>query len=170
MAQKRREPAHGLTARYRRGCRCERCKAANSRTKRQQRERARLRAGDSHLHLVDDVQADPQTGTTGAAATERPPSHLAGPMEEAVLSDLGTVDPKDKPFFQTLKAAAIALARELDAIDSKSSKAPLVKQIVDVVKEIKGQEGGADDPALKLFEDLGVDPSGFAAAKDRDQA
>lgn len=96
--------------------------------------------------------------------------HLAGPMEQAVETDLATVDPKDKPFFQTLRAAAVTLARELDSIDSKSSKAPLVKQLVDVVKEIKGQEGGAHDPALQLLADLGLDPAGFASAPDRDQA
>ncbi len=86
------------------------------------------------------------------------------------MQDLATVDATTRPFFNTLRAAALSLARELDDLDSKSSKAPLVAKIVDVVREIKGKEEGGDDPLTQLFGDLGVDPSGFPAAPVRDEA
>lgn len=46
--------------------------------------------------------------------------------------------------FNTLKAAAVALAKEIDNIES-TSKAPLVKQLVDVMSKLTGKETD-DDP------------------------
>jgi len=90
-------------------------------------------------------------------------------MYRAVAIDLSDVTAGDRPFFNTLRAAALTLARELDDLDSRSSKAPLVKQLVDVVRELKGKAGPKDDPLATLFDDLGVDASGIPAAEDRDE-
>lgn len=92
-----------------------------------------------------------------------------GAMEKSVSDDLASYD-HDRPFFNTLKAAALALAREIDDIDSRTSKAPLVKQLVDVVREIKGKDAD-DGQSLDqfLFGDIG-NPVVVAAPKGRNKA
>lgn len=165
-------PRHGTTARYRRGCKCERCRSANAKAKSRQRARAKQRGATPILSLVGDVQIGTTPEPVAPVADSRPEKrHVPayGAMEKSVSDDLASYD-HDRPFFNTLKAAALALAREIDDIDSRTSKAPLVKQLVDVVREIKGKDAD-DGQSLDqfLFGDIG-NPVVVAAPKGRNKA
>lgn len=138
----------GTVAAYRKGCRCEACKAANTRQRRMDRARAKQRGERPMLTLVDDTQAEPPQ-TTEPRTT--PPSGAVGDMEAAVVTDLIAIDnanPEKGMTYNTLRAAAIALAREIDSADS-TSKAPLVKQLLEVMSKLTGKDGD-DDPLAFL--------------------
>mgnify|MGYP001627796904 FL=1 len=86
-------------------------------------------------------------------------------MEKAVREDLASIAKEDAPhglMFNTLKAAAMALAKEIDNIES-TSKAPLVKQLVDVMSKLTGKE--ADDDPLGFLAGLADE---FPTPADRD--
>ncbi|MEZ3156867.1 hypothetical protein AB1K56_08030 [Microbacterium sp. BWR-S6Y] len=74
-------------------------------------------------------------------------------METAVRADLGALENLDIPGAATFKASAIILAKELDDLDSRASKAPLVKQLMDVMGRLTKKEAGDDDP-LGFLADL----------------
>ncbi|NQX36261.1 hypothetical protein [Herbiconiux sp. VKM Ac-2851] len=73
--------------------------------------------------------------------------------EKAVHNDLLTVDVQT-PFYHSLRAAALVLAREIDDVNSKASKAPLVKQLVDVIRELKGKDVAGGNSLEALLQDL----------------
>ena len=133
---------------YRAGCRCDPCKAANTRQRRMDRARAKQRGEHPIFSIVEDTQqAPPQT--TEPRTT--PQGRARGDMETAVESDLIAIDnanPEKGMTYNTLRAAAIALAREIDNDDS-TSKAPLVKQLMEVMSKLAGKDGD-DDPLAFL--------------------
>jgi hypothetical protein len=137
-----------------------------------QRARAKQRGATPVLSLVGDVHVSSTSGTTPPAKSpSRPPAHDVHPygaMEKSIRDDLASVDPPPA-FFNTLRSAAIALAREIDDIDSKASKAPLVKQLVDIIREIKGKDSD-DGESLEsfLFGDI-QQPTVVAAPKNRNR-
>lgn len=74
-------------------------------------------------------------------------------MENAVQQDIAETA-STVPFHHSLETMAIALAREIDAPDSKASKSASTKQLYDVLKSLRGEEGdGGDQGALKTFLD-----------------
>lgn len=153
MAAKRPEPKHGSLPRYRRGCRCDRCRAANSRAKRLERARAKGRGGSPLLTLVQDPPPDTHSTPTDAAhdaglpdapaAPPQPPRYY-GTVEDAVAKDLAEIV-SDVPMHRTLRAMAQALAREIDDMDGKGSKAALHNQLLDVVTKLRGDRDGEGD-------------------------
>lgn len=139
----------GTTTAYRKGCRCAACTAANTRAKQRTRARAKQRGSRPLLTIVGDESGDVPTDTppdaTGCDVQADADGRPWGAMERSVQLDLAALEPPGPPAFNTLKAAALALAREVDNIDSRSSKAPLVKQLVDVMDKLTGKDPGDGD-------------------------
>lgn len=138
----------GSLSAYRAGCRCDPCKAANTRQRRMDRARAKQRSERPVFTIVEDTQPAPLE-TTEPRTT--PQGRAKGDMEVAVESDLIAIDhanPEKGMTYNTLRAAAVALAREIDNDDS-TSKAPLVKQLMEVMSKLAGKDGD-DDPLAFL--------------------
>lgn len=147
--------AHGTTARYRAELKaksvCERCRSANTKAKSLQRARAKQNGTTPVLSLVPDVQIG-STPDTVPDLPERPkPHHVPAwsATEKAVHADLAAL-PADTPFLASLSAVALALAREIDDVNGKGSKATPAKQLTDVIRELKQKSGGSGD----TFNDL----------------
>ena len=168
MTTPRRQARHGTTTRYRKGCRCDRCRAANTKAKSAQRARARQAGPKPILSLVPDVQPSSTSDTTEPSPPAEKPATNNVPAwsatETAIRQDLATFD-HSVPFFSTLQASAIVLAREIDDVNSRVSKAPLVKQLVDVVRELKGKDAGDGQSFEDLLADLAKPPT-LAGAED----
>ena len=158
-------PPHGTVARYRRELRegkaCDRCRAANSKAKSLQRARAKQRGARPILSIVPDVQESPTDATTPAPETpsKRKPDgykHVPdwGRMRKAVEEDLAIAS-TNAPFFKTYSDMARSLADEIDSVDSRTSKAPLVKQLVDVIDKLKGKDDAGAGSFLSLLDELG---------------
>lgn len=138
---------------YRHGCRCDRCRAANARARRLQRERKRAAAGNPRLTLVADTPDGTHGDTPDAAvaedATDRGrrgdlDGRYLGPVEDAVKNDIDELS-SDVPMHRTLRAMALALAREIDDMDGKGSKAALHNQLLDVVTKLRGDGDGESE-------------------------
>lgn len=131
----------GTTSSYDKGCRCPDCTQANTEKARRRRERAKERGSRPILSIVDgtptEVHEPPAAAKRGY--TRKP---ALGLMEKAVTDDLASLSPTDVPGFNTYKGAALTIAKELDNTDSRASKAPLVKQLVDVMSKLTGKESG----------------------------
>lgn len=155
-------PAHGTVARYRRELRekkvCDRCRAANTKAKSRQRARAKQRGARPILSIVPDVQSRTTPEPTTALEKPTPTGYdrvpAWGRTRKAVEDDLKTAD-ASAPFFSTLKNAALVLADEIDSVDGRTSKAPLVKQLVDVVRELKGKDEASGNSFQSLLAELG---------------
>jgi hypothetical protein len=161
-------PAHGTVARYRRELRdgnvCDRCRAANTKAKSRQRARAKQRGAHPVLSIVPDVQERTTAEPTEPMEPDEPSSkrkpddyqHVPnwGRTRQGLESDLKTAN-RSAPFFNTYATAARALADEIDSVDSRTSKAPLVKQLVDVIDKLKGKDDGGANSFQSLLADLG---------------
>lgn len=64
------------------------------------------------------------------------------------LESIEAATPEPGLLFNTLRAAAVALAREIDSFGS-TSKAPLVKQLLEVMSKLAGKDSD-DDPLAFL--------------------
>ncbi|TFC21332.1 hypothetical protein [Cryobacterium glucosi] len=118
---------HGSEQRYRwelanQGGACPVCKAANTQRARDRRDRSR-RAGIERAVVAVEVN-----GTVD-------PDDLLdiGPLERAVRMDLAGVS---GPGTETLRQTALALAREVDSSTSRQAKAPLAKQLTEVMERL----------------------------------
>lgn len=155
-------PRHGTPARYLVELReknvCDLCRAANTAAKRRQRERDRQRDG-AVLSLV------PDGATAPSARKKRTPTQ--GYVERAVRADLRSVG-LDTPFFNSVKAALVVLARELDDPASKAAKSNVVKQLMDTVRVLRGTEGDGGAVAGILGE-LAAPLTGVAAVSDEEE-
>jgi hypothetical protein len=173
MATSKQTARHGTTTRYRHGCRCDRCRSANAKAKSAQRARARQRGATPVLSLVPDVQPSSTTDTTPEPPAKKTPGERGGNMptawgrtEKALEEDLKSVD-QTTPFFQSLRFAALVLAREIDDSEGKGSKAPLVKQLVDTIREIKGKDVNNGNSFAELLEGLAQPLVAPAANRNR---
>lgn len=144
----------GSTRAYNNGCRCVPCTRANTEAGQRKRERRKQREGRPILSIVDGQPAEVQSPAAPATQPATRHRRARGEMESAVTSDLAEIPAGSVPGFNTLKAAAVALAREIDNIDSRSSKAPLVKQLVDVVSKLTGKEAGDGESLEDLLASL----------------
>ncbi len=136
----------GTMAAYRKGCRCDLCKGANTRRVQKQRARPEATLTAPVVELFPGAQQRAQeTPSDASTSTDAPPGKW-GDMETAVRADLGALENLDIPGAATFKASAIILAKELDDLDSRASKAPLVKQLMDVMGRLTKKEAGDDDP------------------------
>lgn len=136
----------GTMAAYRKGCRCELCKAANTRRVRAQRRRPEEPSAAPVVELFPGAQTRAQTPPVDASTSPPVDDKPWGDMERAVRGDLASLENLNIPGGATFRASALTLARELDDLDSRSSKAPLVKQLMDVMSVLTKKEGGDDDP------------------------
>lgn len=64
-------------------------------------------------------------------------------MEQAVLDDIRETQSR-VPFHNSLEKMALALAREVDAGESKASKATAIRQLYEVLTKLRGEEGDGD--------------------------
>jgi len=136
----------GTMAAYRKGCRCDLCKAANTRRVQRQRKRPEPVLTAPVVELFPGAQQRAQNPTPDAGtSTDQAPGQW-GDMETAVRKDLGSLENLSIPGAATFRASAITLAKELDDLDSRASKAPLVKQLMDVMSVLTKKEAGDDDP------------------------
>lgn len=126
------QPQHGTSRRYRLGCRCEACKAAHSRAQRLYRARRRQAGDNPLLQVVTETPAEPM-----------PMPAAVGDVERAVADDLAELDTAG-PMDRTLRAMALSLAREIDQADSKTSKAALHNQLLDVVQRLRGDSDDSE--------------------------
>lgn len=136
----------GTMAAYRKGCRCDLCRAANTRRVQDQRRRPESVLTAPVVELFPGAQQRAQEPPSDASTSGDAPPSVWGDMETAVRADLGTLENLDIPGAATFKASAIILAKELDDLDSRASKAPLVKQLMDVMGRLTKKEAGDDDP------------------------
>ncbi len=136
----------GTMAAYRKGCRCDLCKAANTRRVQAQRRRPEPVLTAPVVELFPGAQQRAQEPPSDASTSTDREAGSWGDMETAVRADLGSLENLNIPGAATYRASALALARELDDLDSKSSKAPLVKQLMDVMGALTKKEAGSDDP------------------------
>ena len=160
--KKRTEPKHGTNARYRAGCRCEKCRSASARAKRLQRARAKQRGGNPMLTIVgdgqvsgqDDGRAEPSEANDDSAVDDSlgktKPRLWIGPVEKAVTADVDELD-STVLMHRTLRAMAIALAREIDDMEGKGSKAALHNQLLDVVTKLRGDSDVEEEGDNALF-------------------
>jgi len=160
--KKRSEPKHGSLGRYRAGCRCEPCRSASARAKRLQRARAKQRSESPLLTIVGDGQpvGHPDGQPGGQANSAAPPVDDSlpggagglwiGPVQRAVTEDIDELN-SEVPMHRTLRAMAIALAKEIDDMDGKGSKAALHNQLLDVVTKLRGDSDGEDEGDDALF-------------------
>lgn len=158
----------GRTA-YRAGCHCEECRRDAAAAKKQQRDRANARRGRPRLYAVPREPVE-QAGEPPAATPEpEPPAphHVPayGAVEKAVHDDIEQL-PAETPFLAVLKATALALARELDDVDAKGSKASAARQMTEIVRELKekGPEGVGD--SIESLLGAPTVPTGEAAVPD----
>lgn len=151
---KRPKPKHGTVTEYRRGCRCDRCRSANTRARRLERARKAQRGENPPLTLVGDTPSSPQPDPTSTPHDEeaKPPQPRLwiGPVEQAVTDDIDELN-SEVPMHRTLRAMAIALAKEIDDMDGKGSKAALHNQLLDVVTKLRGDSDGEDESDDALF-------------------
>ncbi|MBQ9918028.1 MAG: hypothetical protein IJO71_12625 [Microbacterium sp.] len=140
----------GTMAAYRKGCRCELCKAANTRRVRAQRSRSTSTLTAPVVQLFPGAQERAQDPPVDASTSPGPDDGPYGDMEAAVRKDLAALESLDIPGGATFRASAITLAKELDDLDSRASKAPLVKQLMDVMSALTKKEAGSDDPLVFL--------------------
>lgn len=110
-------PEHGTEARYRRGCRCQRCKKA-ARDARAQRRAAR------------DAREAVDTGRDVAQL------HAGGPTERRTRIAVGQIDKLDV-WKAPLAEAAIAAAKK---IDDGTATAPLFVQLRDLLEIVNSEE------------------------------
>lgn len=143
----------GTMAAYRKGCRCDLCKAANTRRVQAQRRRPEPVLTAPVVELFPGAQQRAQEPPSDASTAAPADGGRWGDMETAVRADLANLENLDIPGGATFKASALALARELDDLDSRSSKAPLVKQLMDVMSALTKKEAGDDNP-LGFLSDL----------------
>lgn len=163
----------GRTA-YRAGCKCDACRADAAAAKKEQRERRKRAQGRPKLSLVPSLPADHdvEAPTATESAPIEPDQVLEyhevpawGAVEKAVHQDIDALA-ADTPFLSVLKATALALARELDDVNAKGSKASAARQMTDIVRELKekGPEGVGD--SIESLLGAPQVPTGEAAVPD----
>lgn len=133
---------HGTRGRYRAGCRCDACRQWKS------DDNAKYRTPKTPK--TPERSPDEPPPETPAADSPQSP-HRPGAMEKAVAVDLESIEaatPEPGLLFNTLRAAAVALAREIDSFGS-TSKAPLVKQLLEVMSKLARKDSD-DDPLAFL--------------------
>lgn len=140
----------GTMAAYRKGCRCDLCKAANTRRVQRQRARPEATLTAPVVELFPGAQQRAQETPSDAGTSTDKPAGKWGDMETAVRGDLAALEDLDIPGGATFRASAITLAKELDDLDSRASKAPLVRQLMDVMSALTRKEAGGDNPLAFL--------------------
>jgi len=83
------------------------------------------------------------TSDTIPESPARKPLPAWAVTERAVRGDLEAL-PADTPFLDSLAAIALALAREIDDAEGKTSRAGAAKQLTEVIRELKQRAGGGD--------------------------
>ncbi|TFD74726.1 hypothetical protein [Cryobacterium fucosi] len=83
-----------------------------------------------------------------------------------MIADLGSVS-VETPFYYSLRAAALVLAREIDT--SKLAKAPLVKQLVDTIRELRGKAGPGGSSIDAILRELAAPLPGVAPVSDPEE-
>lgn len=161
MTTPRKLPKHGTVPRYRielkQGTPCDKCRAANSLARRQYRAAAKKRSGPRILTLVPDTHPEHTNEVTAPTSDQSSKNDdtdpALGDMETAVKADLAEKS-STVAFHRSLEAMALTLAREVDSAESKASKASSIKQMYEVLKALRGEEGNGEqgtDALLELF-------------------
>lgn len=102
-----------------------------------------MASDNPQLTVVTDQPLDP------------PATPTLGDVEKAVADDLDELD-SEGPMTRTLRAMALALAREIDQADTKTSKAALHNQLLDVVQRLRGDSEDGDTAGDDLLAALGT--------------
>lgn len=155
----------GTTTAYRKGCRCASCTAANTEAKRRTRERKKR--GDTRplLTIVDDSTPPPPSDPPPDAIPGPQRDPLYGATEKALRADLETLEPSTDFGRNALIQGALALARQIDDLDFRGSKGPIVKTLVETIRAIRGKEAGdgesLEDLLASLSDPLPGAPAGY---------
>lgn len=157
----------GTTTAYRKGCRCGRCTAANTAAKRRTRERQKQRNTRPLLTLVDGDTPTPAQGVHIGATDGYTHVPAWGATEKALRADLDSLEPSTDFGRNALIQGALALARQIDDINFRGSKGPIVKTLVDTIKAVRGKEEGDGESLEELLSSLS-DP--LAGTPTRDPA
>lgn len=152
-------PAHGTARRYRlelkTGKACEKCRTAESRRRKDRRAEAARRAQHPGLHLVGDGRPNGQPLSTADIPLPMPGNDADEPaapgvMEKAVQDDI-LETASTVAFHHSLETMALILAKEIDAPESKATKGASTKQLWEVLKSLRGQEGTDDGSIEGVF-------------------
>lgn len=168
MAQKWK---HGTLQRYRlelqaKAGTCAACRAANARHHRLMAERRKQRDGTGNLSLVEFDPLLPERSIPDRSPATSPDipqgsndpgvgpvDPNAGDAERGVLLDIRTIA-TTTPFYYSLKASALALARELDS--GKGSKAPVAKELRETIAALRGKDTRDASTFEKLLDGIGA--------------
>lgn len=165
------DPSKGKAGRtaYRAGCKCDTCREDAAKAKREQRDRRKRAQTGPKLSLVPALPTSsdpaPPPAAEEPAAVEYHDVPAWGAVERAVHEDIDSL-PAATPFLAVLKATALAIARELDDVNAKGSKASAARQMTDIVRELK--EKGPEGVGSTIESLLGAPevPTGEAAVPD----
>lgn len=140
---------HGTRQRYKQGCSCDPCKAAEAAYKREQRRRrnARNAAGEdaAPLAIVQAIIPKPATSATEPEDPERGAERQPGPVEAAIRAQLGALSTVEARAGEA--EMAYALAKLLDnpkALPQHSAAAHRLSELIDKLRK------GADKKTGKL--------------------
>lgn len=160
-------PRHGTLRRYRLELKtdagpCDRCKAANSKAKANERANRKARERRAQLSLVPDPQDEPTTEAETAAAptpaepkrTEVPTGHLnlTGPgIENAVRNYLNSISTND--LLANVYGEIVISLSKVIAISEPKDIPKLAEEMVDAAKLMRpaGPTGGGDDDPFSGF-------------------
>lgn len=157
-------PRHGTLRRYKlelaEGQTCDKCRAANSRAKAQERANKKAREQRSGLHIVDDPPVDPTNDPT-EPADEPKTTHLprdvridvGSGIENAVRNYLNSAGTQDL-LAHVYGEIVITVARVISTAEPKDIP-KLTEEMVDAAKLMRPADstaGGGDDP----FAGLGI--------------
>jgi hypothetical protein len=122
------ELCSGTRQSYKRGCRCDLCKQAESAYKRDLRQRHREAVGEFVTQGVPPLSlVTPGTGTDSKS------DPVCGPVESAILLEIGDFE-QSRP---GLVAVALSLAVVLDNPRATSSKPPAAGALVNILNLLR---------------------------------
>lgn len=140
---------HGTRQRYKQGCGCDPCKAAEAAYKREQRRRrnARNAAGEDAppLVVVHNFPANPPPSATAPEGPDQGAERQPGPVEAAIRAQLGALSTVETRAGEA--EMAYNLARLLDnpkALPQHSAATHRLSELVDKLRK------GADKKTGKL--------------------
>lgn len=149
------ELEHGTVARYRRGCKCEPCRASNRDRVRDHRWRASAFVTEKENVEQLAVRLDPEAPVPTLDMSAAP-----GPIETAIVADLGDLV-GSPPWKRTASAILCLDARVLDqaaTVDRLDLLSPMQIRALEWMKLLRSVSGGPDlsvaDQAAQLLKDL----------------
>jgi len=149
------ELEHGTVARYRRGCKCELCRAANRDRVRDHRWSASARTKEQANVEQLAVRIDPEAPVPTIDMHAEP-----GPIEQAIVEDLDALV-GSPPWKRTASAILRLDARVLDqaaGVDRLDLLSPMQIRAQEWMKLLRSVSGGPDlsvaDQAAQLLKDL----------------